>query len=264
MIKRILSALVGAPIILLLTWFGGMYLSVLITGLALLGLKEFLEIGRNAGLAAQSKLLGMFSILWLFVFLMGYTQWLLPLGIIWFVIIFGHYALYYPKISFAQAAYGFVGFIYPVALFTYLYHLRELPNGLYWCFYVFLLVWITDSGAYFAGNVFGKRKLAPKVSPNKSVEGAVGGVLAALLFGFVFWVVTKEGTLPAILALSLLTSIVSQIGDLFESALKRSAGVKDSGALIPGHGGILDRFDSFLFALPIVYFALMLGVVGLK
>lgn len=263
MAKRILSALIGAPILLLLTWLGGYYLIVLVIGLAILGLKEFLEIGQKAGLVSHSKHIGLFCILWLFVFGTGYTQWLLPLGIIWFIIVFGRYALAYPDISYAEATFGFMALIYPVTLLTYLYFLRELPNGLFWCFFVFLLVWITDSGAFFVGNAFGRRKLAPKVSPNKSVEGAIGGLLAALVFGLVFWIITRQGgSLPAVLLLALLASVVSQIGDLFESALKRMAGVKDSGTLIPGHGGILDRFDSLLFALPLVYSALILGVVG--
>jgi len=263
MIKRILSALIGAPLLLLLTWLGGLYLAILVVGLSLLALREFLIIGREAGFIRQSKLIGAFCALWLAVFLTGHIQWLLPLGLIWFVIIFGKYSLSYPQVSLEESSYGFLAFIYPVALFTYLYFLREFPHGLYWCFYVFLLVWITDTGAFLVGNALGKRKLAPKVSPNKSVEGAIGGLLAAILFGFAFWLITHLGSLPAILILSLVTSIVSQIGDLFESALKRSAQVKDSGTIIPGHGGILDRFDSLLFALPVVYSALILGVMGL-
>lgn len=262
MIKRMLSALIGAPLVLLLTWLGGFYLAILVVGLALLGLKEFLEIGQKAGLVRHSKDSLLFCLLWLVVFLTGHTELLLPLGLIWFILVFGRYALSYPEMSFTEASFGFIAFVYPVVLFTYLYYLRELPHGVSWCFFVFLLVWITDSGAFFVGNAFGKRKLAPKVSPNKSIEGSIGGLLAALIFGFVFWMITKEGTLQAVMILALLTSIISQIGDLFESALKRSAGVKDSGILIPGHGGILDRFDSFLFALPIVYFALLLGLVG--
>lgn len=262
MVKRVLSALVGAPLLLAVTWLGGTYLAVVIVILALLALKEFLTIGYKAGMTSDSRSVILFCSLWLMVFLAGYTKWLLPLGIIWFVIVFGRYALTYPDRSYAQASFTFSALIYPVVLFTYLYYLRELPNGFIWCVYVFATVWLTDTGAYMTGNAFGKTKLAPRVSPNKSVEGALGGLIVALISGYVFWMWTGLGSLPLILALSLMTSIVSQIGDLFESAIKRSAGVKDSGNLIPGHGGILDRFDSFLFALPIVYFTLILGLVG--
>jgi phosphatidate cytidylyltransferase len=262
MAKRILSALIGAPLLLFFTWLGGWYLALLVTGLALLSLREFLEIGRKAGFIFRSAFISVFCFAWLVFFLTGFEHWLLPLGLIWFILIFGRYALSYPDISLNEATYGLLAFIYSVVLFTYLYFLRELPHGLSWCFYVFIVVWASDSGAFFIGSAFGKRKLAPRVSPNKSVEGAVGGLVMAMVIGFVFWLITKEGNLSVILVLSIITSFVSQIGDLFESALKRSAGVKDSGNLIPGHGGILDRFDSFLFALPVVYFAIVLGLVG--
>jgi len=262
MVKRVLSALIGGPILLVLTWLGGWYLTLLIVVLALLAFREFISIGQKAGLATQSKLMGLFCVLCLATFLFHRTEWLLSVGFIGFIFTFGNYAIRYPLISLADATYGFLAFFYPLGLLTNLYYLRELPHGASWCFFVFLLVWVTDSGAFFVGSAIGKRKLAPNVSPNKSIEGAVGGVLAACCFGFVFWLIAKEGSLPAILFLSILTSIVAQIGDLFESALKRTAGVKDSGNVIPGHGGILDRFDSFLFAIPIVYLSLILGLVG--
>jgi len=262
MIKRILSALIGGPLVLFLTWLGGWYLAALVVILSLLALREFLKIGQLAGIINDSRITGVFCSIWLAVFLIGRTEWLFALGMIWLILIFGRYALLYPRMTFAEVSYCFLALFYPIALFTYLFYLRQLPQGLVWCFFVFLLVWITDTGAFFVGNSLGKRKLAPKVSPNKSVQGSIGGPVSALLFGIVFWMVTKAGSLPAIMVLALLTSMVSQIGDLFESALKRTAGVKDSGTLIPGHGGILDRFDSFLFALPLVYFALILGVVG--
>ena len=262
MAQRVISALIGAPLLLVITWLGGIYLAVTILLLALLALREFLNIGKQAKLVSDTALTVFFCALWLILFLIGYTQWLLPLGIIWFIIVFARYAFYYPDISYAQASYTFLSLVYPVALFTYLYFLRELPHGFLWCIYVFITVWITDTGAFLAGNTFGKRKLAPRVSPNKSIEGAIGGLLSALLAGFFFSMWTQLGSIPVILILSLITSIVAQTGDLFESALKRSAGVKDSGNLIPGHGGVLDRFDSFLFAIPLVYFALMLGMVG--
>lgn len=262
MIQRILSALIGAPLLLVLTWLGGRFLAVMVVILALLALREYLQIGQKSGLKIHKSLTAVFCVIWLAVFLAGYTEWLLPLGIIWFIVVFARYTFIYPANSFAEASYSVLALVYPVILFTYLYYLRELPHGFLWCVYVFATVWLTDTGAYFVGITLGKKKLAPRVSPNKSVEGSVGGLISATLLGALFWVWTGMGTLPAILALSLLTSVVSQIGDLFESALKRAAGIKDSGSLIPGHGGILDRFDSFLFALPLVYFVLKLGLVG--
>ncbi|KUO66064.1 MAG: phosphatidate cytidylyltransferase [Gracilibacter sp. BRH_c7a] len=262
MVKRVLSALIGAPLLLGITWLGGTYLAVTILILALLALREFLVIGQQAGIASNTGLTFFFCALWLFIFVIGYTQWLLPLGVIWFIIVFAGYALAYPDRSYTEASYNFLALIYPVLLFTYLFYLRELPNGFLWAIYVFVTVWLTDTGAFLTGNALGKRKLAPRVSPNKSVEGALGGLIVAIVSGFFFWMWTDLGSLLVILMLSLLTSIVSQMGDLFESAIKRSAGVKDSGNLIPGHGGVLDRFDSFLFAIPVVYFALMIGLVG--
>lgn len=262
MTQRILSALIGGALVLFLTWLGGNYLAVFVALLSLLALKEFFEIGKKAGLINHFRLPVLFFLLWIIIFLFGKQAWLLPLGFFWFILSFAWYANYYPQIAFAEAAYSFIAILYPVGLFSYLYFLRELPQGIYWSFFAFIVVWATDTGAYLTGIRFGKRKLAPRVSPNKSLEGSIGGLIFALVAGAVFWAVAKIGIIPEIILLSLITSLVAQAGDLFESALKRTAGIKDSGSLIPGHGGILDRFDSFLFALPVIYFAVILGLVG--
>jgi len=133
----------------------------------------------------------------------------------------------------------------------------------WWLMYVFLLVWCADSGAYFVGRKFGKRKMAPNVSPNKSMEGLAGGVVTGLLvvIGISVFMLQLSGTaLLAFAALSVVTILISVLGDLFESMLKRRAKVKDSGTILPGHGGVLDRIDSLLSATPI--FAL--GFLGLQ
>lgn len=124
-----------------------------------------------------------------------------------------------------------------------------------------LAVSLTDSAAYFVGSLIGRHKMAPKVSPKKTWEGAFGGIAAALLGMAVFWYVRRQGfdlfpdwTLQRYLLTGVLLSIVAQIGDLTESCLKRSAGVKDSGVLFPGHGGVLDRCDGYLFAGPVLYY----------
>ncbi len=131
-------------------------------------------------------------------------------------------------------------------------------DGLNKVFFALCLVWATGIGAYMIGRQFGRRKLLPKVSPNKTVEGFVGGILSAVVFAIIFLIVDKSllagYSFGMILLLVVIFSIFSQFGDLVESAIKRHFGVKDSGKIIPGHGGILDRFDSMIFVFPIMHF----------
>jgi phosphatidate cytidylyltransferase len=127
------------------------------------------------------------------------------------------------------------------------------PNGHLWLFTALGIVWAADSGAYFAGRKLGKRKLAPTISPNKTVEGMLGGLAAALLVGLggALLAGATAAQLPLVALVAAAATLASVVGDLFESLLKRHAGVKDSGHLIPGHGGILDRIDGVLAALPV-------------
>jgi len=129
----------------------------------------------------------------------------------------------------------------------------------HWLMFALLVNWCGDIGAYYVGKNFGRHRLAPRVSPKKTLEGTAGSLLAALLLGGWYLYRFVPGlSLPAIGVLALAANAAGQIGDLAESALKRGAGVKDSGTLLPGHGGFLDRVDSTLFALPVVYAALRL------
>jgi len=136
------------------------------------------------------------------------------------------------------------------------------PNGHRWLLTALAVVWAADTGAYFAGRRFGKHKLAPRISPNKTVEGLAGGMLAAVLAGIGFSLIAGAAPeqLPAVALVALAAGLFSVVGDLFESLLKRHVGVKDSGHLIPGHGGILDRLDGVLAALPA--FALGKALLG--
>ena len=134
----------------------------------------------------------------------------------------------------------------------------------WWLMYLFLLVWGADSGAYFVGRKFGKKKLAPNVSPNKSVEGLYGGIVTSMLIVTAVALLYLDMTWPELilfLILSVVTVFSSVLGDLFESMIKRRAGIKDSGRILPGHGGVLDRIDSLLAAAPI--FAAGLAVLKL-
>lgn len=136
------------------------------------------------------------------------------------------------------------------------------PDGHRWLFVALMIVWAADSGAYFVGRHFGKRKLAPRISPNKTVEGLLGGVASGLLVALAFapFAGATLRQLPAVALVAVVAVLFSVVGDLFESLLKRHVGAKDSGDLIPGHGGILDRIDGVIAALPV--FALGKALMG--
>ena len=135
--------------------------------------------------------------------------------------------------------------------FMYFFETRE--SGLIYILYALLIVWLTDTGAYLFGKSFGKRKLWPQISPNKTIEGSLGGTLVSVIIPVVFVMTgVMEGSLWLLIPFTIVLSIFGQMGDLVESALKRHFDVKDSGTFLPGHGGILDRFDSFIFVLPLM------------
>ncbi|WP_201596568.1 phosphatidate cytidylyltransferase [Psychrobacter fulvigenes] len=194
----------------------------------------------------------MFKVTWLFWWVASLVIWLMALS--WVGKFPTHTNWYGKKL-------GLMGVVILTASITAMFYLWQLSA--WWLMYLFLLVWCADSGAYFVGRKLGRRKMAPNVSPNKSMEGLAGGLVTGLLVVVVISVFKLQLTgtaLVAFVALSALTILASVLGDLFESMLKRRAGVKDSGTILPGHGGILDRIDSLLSATPI--FAL--GFWGLQ
>ena len=173
------------------------------------------------------------------------------------------YVFTFPKFTTEQITVAFFGIFYVGLMFSYLYQVRSMPDGKYLVWLIVLSSWGCDTCAYCAGMLLGKHKMAPKLSPKKTVEGAVGGVLGAALLGFLYGVyfeghmveLARPGVISA--AACAIAAVISQIGDLAASAIKRNHGVKDYGHLIPGHGGILDRFDSMIFTAPAIYFAVM-------
>ena len=149
------------------------------------------------------------------------------------------------------------GIVYVALLFAYQVAIHAGPSGRNWLVFLYLVIWASDTGAYYVGTAFGKRRLYEKISPKKSVEGLIGGVLASVLVAVLckLWLVHSVGFFEAAV-LGAVLALVGTVGDLAESLIKRSAGVKDSGAIIPGHGGILDRMDSMLFAAPALFYYL--------
>jgi phosphatidate cytidylyltransferase len=151
----------------------------------------------------------------------------------------------------------FLGIFYVALLFGFQMAIRTppTPNGKQWIVFLYFVIWATDIGAYSIGVPFGKRRLYPKVSPKKSVEGLVGGVVFAIGMALLcrVWFMPPLGISEAVL-LGVVLALVGTLGDLVESLFKRSVGIKDSGSFIPGHGGMLDRMDSMLFAAPVLYY----------
>lgn len=169
------------------------------------------------------------------------------------------YVLTYPKLRIEQVAVVFFGIIYVAASLSCIYRIRILLDGAYLVWLIFIGAWGSDTCAYCVGKLIGKHKLPSKLSPNKSIEGCAGGVIGAALLGLLYGSIFKQEfsafiNPPIILAfIGAASSIVSQVGDLAASAIKRNYDIKDYGHLIPGHGGILDRFDSIIFTAPLVY-----------
>lgn len=254
MLTRALSAMVFVPILLGLTYLGGPYTAILVAFISLLGLREALLIGKKMGFQTWNYSTFLFSIAWLGMVFRGEVRWMVPVLIVWLLYSMGKMALKYPQVTLREAGYNCFAPLYTVVLFSHLYLIREFNGGVAWALLTFFLVWATDTFAYLVGRVMGKHLLAPQISPKKTIEGSVGGLIFCILTGLLAWRIIGEASLWSYLLLSFIVSCSGQIGDLFESALKRSVNIKDSGNLIPGHGGILDRFDSLLFVIPIMYY----------
>src|SRR3989338_371296 len=164
---------------------------------------------------------------------------------------------------FSELSLTLSGVFYIGFLFSFWPKVKELELGTYWIFLVFLIPWLSDTGGYFIGKRWGQHKLSPVVSPHKTVEGAVGGIALATLgvLCYKLFIFSQLSFLDCFIV-GILGAVLSQVGDLFESFIKRALQVKDSGVVIPGHGGILDRFDSVLFCGPFIYFYAKVAFFG--
>jgi phosphatidate cytidylyltransferase len=158
------------------------------------------------------------------------------------------------KVAAGETALFLLGILYIPLLLSHLVLLREMPLGVQWIFLLLVIVMAGDTAAFYVGSSLGKRKLYPLVSPNKSIEGMFGGLAGSVAGAFLARATFFPQLTPVdCVATALLVGLLGQLGDLFESLLKRSCGVKDSGTIFPGHGGMLDRLDSVLFAAPTLY-----------
>ncbi len=176
-----------------------------------------------------------------------------------FFLIMACYVITFPRFTATQAMTAFFCFVYAPVNMSFVYLLRIRTYGQYFAWIPFI-AWVCDTSAYFVGRAFGKRKLVPKLSPKKTVEGAIGGILGSvavgLIFGYILYVreTHKLVTIAVLVIITFVGSIIAQLGDLLASGIKRDHNIKDYGNLIPGHGGIMDRFDSVIFVIPCIYF----------
>lgn len=195
---------------------------------------------------------------------MEMTEWIVMLIIAFLILLMGIYVFTYPKYRSEQIMLAFFGLFYVAFMLSYVYQIRMLPQGAFIVWLVFICSWGCDTCAYCVGMLLGKHKMAPKLSPKKSIEGAVGGVVGAALLGALYALCINQfasGAEASILQYAIICGVggmISQVGDLAASAIKRNHDIKDYGHLIPGHGGILDRFDSVIFTAPIIYYMAMM------
>ena len=168
--------------------------------------------------------------------------------LILFVYVFG-----YPKYRAEQVMAAFFGMVYVAVMLSFIYLTRNLPDGKFLVWLIFLCSWGCDTCAYCVGMLIGKHKMAPVLSPKKSIEGAVGGVVGAALLGVIYAAAT-QGKMAEYALICAVGALISMVGDLAASAIKRNQNIKDYGKLIPGHGGILDRFDSVIITAPVIYY----------
>lgn len=184
------------------------------------------------------------------------------------ILLMAAFVLGYPKFEFTKIAIGYFGIVYVAVMLCCLYRIRILESGAYLAWLPILGAWGSDTCAYCVGVLIGKHKAFPVLSPNKSVEGCIGGVVGAGLLGFLFALIFRDkltvigNPLVALPLITACASVLSQIGDLAASGIKRQNGIKDYGKLIPGHGGVLDRFDSVIFTAPAVFILLTVFVLA--
>jgi len=263
--RRILMALWGIPLILLLSYLGGYYFLALILIINGMSLWEFYTIYQTQQYYAYRKM-GVFlsTLLLLVSFFFTLEIELIALGTVMVFLLLRHLKISEPSSS-INTVFTISGIFYITFFLSLLLHLRmhvnrwiapESTDNIAGNYFIILwaAIWFCDTAAYFGGRFLGRHKLAPQTSPNKTIEGGISGLLGALLMFVVLGSILMPALNPAYLWISgFIVGIFGQLGDLVESRFKRDAGVKDTSALLPGHGGFFDRFDSLIFVSPFIF-----------
>jgi phosphatidate cytidylyltransferase len=259
--QRLVTGVIAGTAFIGLLVAGGWYYTGLLLLLALIGYWEYVRLN-NQSWKRLDVLLGFVAVLFIalpkFPFDLELPSYETITWLSMFVLLCGT-VFSKNRIQLEHVSVLFLGVIYVGMGFHYMAVTRELTHGIFWSVLAFACIWASDAGAYFVGKAIGRTKLWPAISPNKTIEGALGGLIIAVITGLIFsyfrpeWLEYGQAML-----IGLTAAVAGQLGDLIQSAYKRFRNVKDSGQLLPGHGGVLDRTDSWLIVFPLVH---MLGLL---
>jgi|JFJP01.1.fsa_nt_gi phosphatidate cytidylyltransferase len=261
-IKRWITALILAPLLLWILIKGSLVaVAALVSMVAVFAIREYLRIifgNTEAPVSNTIKIISYsasvllvvgacFQSLHILVLILSLN--LMALGIF----VLSRFAV--DQTIFNSISKQVLGIVYIPVPLCLLIFIRQMQGGTFWIIWLLIVVFANDTGAFYTGTFFGKRPLAPKISPKKTIEGSLGGVSASIIAGFIFCQIFFNDLSLSfqILPAAIMLAISGQIGDLFESAMKRASGIKDSGSILPGHGGMLDRIDGLLPAIPVLY-----------
>lgn len=263
--KRALSSVVLVLIAVTALIAGGPVLAGI---LLLLSLVAYFELTKAVGIHENTKhinplecagLLGIVVYYLALYFAKTQTAMVFAIVLTFFAVMFV-YVFSFPRYQSGEVMANFFCVVYAPVLLSFIYLTRNLKHGIYVVWLIFISSWVCDTCAYLVGVLIGKHKMAPKLSPKKSVEGCIGGTVGSAMVGALFgwyletYVLNGEPLILVFTVIGAVGAVISQVGDLAASAIKRNHDIKDYGKLIPGHGGVMDRFDSVIFASPIIYF----------
>ncbi len=259
---RLLSSIVLMILMLFFIISGGKMLLLLTAFLSMVAMMEFMRMVKlhKTPLAVFGNVV--VALLYALLFT-GQMEKLVPLCVLYLLALMAVYVISFPKYRAEQIMYLFFGFFYTGLLISYIYQVRELSGGAFSVWLIFIAAWGSDVCAYCVGMLIGKHKAFPVLSPKKTWEGCIGGVAGAAIIAVLYCLAMnywfdQAFSIWQYVLVGACGAAISQIGDLAASAMKRNNEIKDYGKLIPGHGGVLDRYDSVIFVAPIVYYLLQM------
>ncbi len=262
---RVISSVVLVILALITILSGGYILAATLLFLAIVAYRELMRAcklggdGKHLTVMELVGCVGIFAYYLVMLFVQERTYLFLSAVLVLMGFMFV-YVFSFPKYHSDQIMNSYFCFAYAPVMLSFIYLVRALPYGVYTVWMIFISSWICDTCAYLTGKCIGKHKLAPVLSPKKSIEGAIGGILGSAIVGGLYGyfvvekVISEQKITWVFVLISAIGAVISQVGDLAASAIKRNQEIKDYGKLIPGHGGVMDRFDSVIFTAPIIYF----------